>query len=204
MFFQKQHQREILSGVGNQIQALQDQGQYWDAWNIDPDYAQHPLPKTVLSPIEVIESGALRDQIRVTRRFNQSEFVQDYILDAKSPILKIVTQVNWQETHVFVKAAFPLIKTSDYATYEIPCGAIKRPTQPQTPQDKAKWEVSVLHWADFIDNSGDYGVSLLNDCRYGYDSQPSQLRLSLLRSPQAASPELTAGRSPVYLRSLPP
>jgi alpha-mannosidase len=208
--FDKIHQREVLSGAGNQLQAFQDSGQYWDAWNIDPNYAQHPLPSTDLKSIEWMEQGELRSRLRVVRQLGQSQFCQDYILDTESPLLKIATTVDWQERHVLVKAAFPLNVEANYATYEMPCGAIQRPTRPQTPAEQAKWEVPALHWADLTDLSlettghnqslwdssrnsliqnpkskiqNGYGVSLLNDCKYGYDAQPSQLRLTLLRSP---------------------
>ncbi|HEY9820320.1 MAG TPA: glycoside hydrolase family 38 C-terminal domain-containing protein, partial [Candidatus Sericytochromatia bacterium] len=189
--FDKIYQREVLSGAGNQLQAFQDKGQYWDAWNIDPNYAQHPLPPTQLKSIEWVERGVVRSCLRVVRQLGQSQFCQDYVLEAGSPLLKIVTTVDWQERHVLVKAAFPLNLEANYATYEIACGAIKRPTQPQTPAEQAKWEVPALRWADLGDET--YGVSLLNDCKYGYDAQSSQLRLTLLRSPSWPDPEADRG-----------
>ncbi|NES85634.1 MAG: hypothetical protein F6K10_31870 [Moorea sp. SIO2B7] len=189
--FDKTNQREVLSGAGNQLQAFQDKGQYWDAWNIDPNYSQHPLPPTHLKSIQWLDIGPIRWRIRVIRRLGKSEFCQDYILQTDSPILKIATTVNWQESHVLVKAAFPLNIESDRATSEIPCGAIQRPTLPQTAAEKAKWEIPALHWADLSDD--EYGVSLLNDCKYGYDSQPNQLRLTLLRSTCWPNPEADLG-----------
>ncbi|HBL11096.1 MAG TPA: alpha-mannosidase [Cyanobacteria bacterium UBA11162] len=225
--FDKMQQREVLSGAGNQLQAFQDSGQYWDAWNIDPNYTQHPLPPTQLLGIEWVEYGRLRSRIRVVRQLGESKFYQDYILDSESPILKIATVADWQERHVLLKVAFPLNLNTDYATYEIPCGAIQRTTQPQTPEEQAKWEVPSLRWADLTDftlpilnfelhptsesktqsNSTNnskiqnpkskiqngYGVSLLNDCKYGYDAQPSQLRLTLLRSSTWPDPDADRG-----------
>ncbi|MGK7933241.1 MAG: alpha-mannosidase [Microcystaceae cyanobacterium] len=179
--FDKMQQREILAGAGNQLQCFQDQGQYWDAWNIDPNYEEHSLPSPTLTSIEWLENDKLQSRIRVIKNFNRSTFTQDYILQAHSPILIIKTEVNWQETHVLLKATFPLGLRSEVASYEIPCATIQRPTVGKTEADKAKWEVSALHWADLTDNNQNYGVSLLNDCKYGYDSQPNQLRLSLLR-----------------------
>ncbi len=184
-------QREVLSGAGNQLQAFQDQGQYWDAWNIDPNSAQHPLPPAQLTSIEWLDRGSLQQRVRVIRQVGQSEFRQDYLLEADSPILKIVTQVDWQERHVMVKAAFPLTVEAEQATYEMPYGAIARPTNPTEPRDKAKWEVPALQWADL--GTDDYGVSLLNDCKYGYDAQPNQLRLTLLRSSTWPDPEADRG-----------
>ncbi len=189
--FDKIAQREVLSGAGNQLQAFQDSGQYWDAWNIDPDYPLHPLPPTQLKSIQWVERGELRSRLRVVRQLGQSQFCQDYILSAESSILKIATTVDWQERHVLVKAAFPLNLEANYATYEIPCGAIQRPTRPQTPAERAKWEVPALRWADLGDET--YGATLLNDCKYGYDAQPSQLRLTLLRSPSWPAPEADLG-----------
>jgi alpha-mannosidase len=200
--FDKINQHEVLSGPGNQLQAFQDKGQYWDAWNIDPNYAEHPLAPAKLSLIYHLERGAVRRRIRVVRKIGQSKFSQDYILEKGSGVLKIKTIVDWQERQVLVKAAFPLNIEADFATYEIPAGSIRRPTKPETPAEKAKWEVPALRWADLTKegeqgiNPSDplpYGVSLLNDCKYGYDAQPSQLRLTLLRSPNWPDPESDKG-----------
>ncbi|MBC1236042.1 alpha-mannosidase [Nostoc sp. 2RC] len=193
--FDKTYQREVLNGAGNQLQAFKDSGQYWDAWNIDPNYAQHPLPASNLQSIEWVEQGVVENRLRVVRQLGNSEFCQDYILQAGSPVLKISSRVNWQENQVLVKAAFPLNIEADFATYEIPCSAIRRPTQPQTPAEKAKWEVPALRWADLTSetNEGLYGISLLNDCKYGYDAKLNQLRLTLLRSPNWPDPEADRG-----------
>jgi len=188
--FDKINQREVLSGPGNQLQAFSDSGQYWDAWNIDPNYSSSPLPPTELVGINWRERGLLQ-RLRVVRKIGQSTFWQDYVLSPGSAVFKIQTMVDWQERQVLVKAAFPLNLEADFATYEIPCGVIKRATKSQTAAEAAKWEVSALNWADL--SGDDYGVSLLNDCKYGYDSQPNQLRLTLLRSPNWPDPEADKG-----------
>jgi alpha-mannosidase len=190
--FDKVHQREALAAPGNQLQAFHDQGQYWDAWNIDPHYADHPLPSPILRSIEWVNRGAIASRLRVVRQLGQSLFQQDYVLEAAAPILKIVSVVDWQERQVLVKAAFPLQVDADHATYEMPFGAIQRPTRSDDPRDKAKWEVPALQWADLSDSA--YGVSVLNDCKYGYDAQPSQVRLTLLRSPNWPDPQADVGR----------
>ena len=191
--FDLQHQREILRESGNQLQAFRDQGQYWDAWNIDPDYEQHRLPETQLKSIEVLELGPLRWRIQVVRLLGQSVFTQDYVLEADSPLLKVESEVDWREEHVLVKANFPLTLSSDLATYEIPFAAIERPTASDIPAEAAKWEVSALRWADLTDKSQNYGVSLLNDSKYGYDSRGDNLRISLLRSPTWPDPGCDRG-----------
>ena len=190
--YDKNARREILAEPAT-LQAFTDEGQYWDAWNIDPEYEQKQLDEPKLKSITWLEAGAIRQKIRVVRQLNESQFIQDYILENHSPILKVANTVDWQETHVMVKAAFNLNLQSETATYEIPCGAIERSTQPQTAAERAKWEVSGLNWADLTDREQNYGVSLLNDGKYGYDARSSCLRLTLLRSPVWPDPQSDRG-----------
>ena len=172
---------ETFDGGGNQLQAFQDQDQYWDAWNIAPDYQDHPLDNIQLHSIGWIESGPVRQTLRVVHTLNQSTLVQDYRLDVGATVLTVQTQVAWHETQVVLKVAFPLTVSAPQATYEIPFGAIARATPPATPQDQAKWEVPALRWADLSD--GERGVSLLTDYKHGFDATPNQLRLTLLKAP---------------------
>jgi len=200
--FDKQNQREILSAPGNQLQVFLDQGQYWDAWNIDPAYAEHalPCPKLVnikvdlsdLPPALCQASHAFQSYISVTRQFEESTFEQTYSLEQNSPILTIRNRVNWHERHALVKVAFPLRIESTTATYEIAAGSIRRPTIPQTDAEKAKWEVSALNWADLGDET--YGVTILSESRHGYDCRSNQIRLTLLRGSEFPDPEADLGQ----------
>ena len=190
--FDKINQREILKKPeGNQLQAFQDEGEYWDAWNINPNYQEYPLSPASLINIHWVEWGELKSCLRAIRKIGESEFCQDYILEKDSPLLKIKSRVNWQERHILVKATFPINIKADFVTYEIPCGAIQRTTKPETEREKAKWEVPALRWADISDDN--YGVSLLNDCKYGYDAKPDELRLTLLRGASWPDPEADVG-----------
>jgi alpha-mannosidase len=188
------NQREILASTGaNQLQAFQDGEQYWDAWNIDPKYAEKQLPPSKLKSIKWIEQGKIRQRIRVVRELAGSEFTQDYILDAHSPIVRIETRVDWHAEHVLIKANFHLNLTADISTAETACGAIDRHTTPETAAEKAKWELPMHRWVDLTDNGGGYGVSLLNDCKYGFDAGTDYLRLTLLRSTNWPDPTADRG-----------
>jgi alpha-mannosidase len=189
--FDKVNQVEVLKHSGTQLQAFEDRGQYWDAWNIDPNYQNFPLPACDLISINNSFYGSLETRILVKRKIGDSIFTQIYALRKGSSLLKVENSVDWQERHVLVKAAFSLNLEADFATYEIPCGAIQRTTKPQTEAEKAQWEVPAMRWADLSDR--DYGVSLLNDCKYGYDAQPNQLRLTLLRGSEWPDPEADKG-----------
>ena len=193
--FDKVHNRSLLSRAGNDLQAFRDSGQYWDAWDIAANYPQYPLPPAQKIQIFYEDRGAITTRIRVVRKLGQSTFNQVYILDKGSRVLHIQTQVDWQERHVVVKAAFPLNVNAAHATYEIPCGAIQRTTRPQTDAEKAKWEVPALRWADLSDTASNnsYGVSILSDCKHGYDAKPNQIRLTLLRGSEWPDPTSDRG-----------
>jgi len=183
--------RETLSAPGNDLQAFQDKGQYWDAWNIAPDYQDHPLETAQLRTMAWLDCGPLRQRLRVVKTLNQSTIIQDYILDRKSGILDIHTQVDWHETQVLLKAAFPVTVAAPYATYDIPYGASKRSTLPDPSHNAAKWEVPALRWADL--SQPDYGVSLITDSKHGFDATTGQLRLTLLKAPLWPDPNADRG-----------
>lgn len=185
--FDKLQQENILSGAGNQLQAFEDKGQYWDAWDIAPDYESKPLNSTKLLSIQWREKGEIRSVIRVIRQLNQSTFTQDYCLESNSSILKIHTIADWQEEQIILKAAFPLTIKNSACDYETPCGTLRR-----SPEiDPAKWEVPALRWADLSD--GNSGVSLINNSHHGYEAKPNQLRLTLLKSPLWPDPKADRG-----------
>ncbi|AIE75494.1 Alpha-mannosidase [Synechocystis sp. PCC 6714] len=188
------NQRKILVGNGNQLQFFQDQGQYWDAWNIDPNYENYPLPSAQLVDWQWLEHGPLRWRLRVVKKFQQSVFTQDYCLTKDSPLLEIKTEVDWRETHVMVKAAFPLALQSEIFTTEAPCAVVDRRTNPQTKTEKAQWEVPHQHWFSLTDSQQNYGVSLLNNCKYGCDVKNNLMRLTLLRSSVWPDPNADRGR----------
>jgi alpha-mannosidase len=192
---EKSTQTEAFSSPGNQLQAFRDQGQYWDAWNIAPDYEKHPLPQPILKSIEWIETGSIRQRLRIHYQLNASTISQDYILDADTPFLKVENTIHWQENQVLLKVNFPLSVSSDIATYEIPFGAIARSTNPQTEADKAKWEVPALRWADLSNPQGNppFGISLLTDSKHGFDASQNHLRLTLLKSPLWPDPQADRG-----------
>lgn len=194
--YDKIQQRFILKGPGNQLQFFQDQGQYWDAWNIDPNYGNYPLEKATLQQIEWIRWHPLEQRLRVTWQFRQSQIQQDYCLEIYSPVLKIETVIDWQESHILLKAAFPLEIAAPKITCESPGGTTERPTLPNadpnpelSAADQAKWEIPFLHWLDLATEKGDYGLSLLTRDKHGVDAQPEQVRLTLLRSPTWPDPD---------------
>ncbi|MGB6546749.1 MAG: glycoside hydrolase family 38 C-terminal domain-containing protein [Candidatus Acidiferrales bacterium] len=177
---------------GNLLQTFVDKPQEYDAWNIDADFEKVHWDLTTAESVQLVERGPLRAVIRVTKKFQNSTFVQDITVYAGIPRVDVVTDADWHEQHILLKAGFTLAAHSDVATYEIPFGTIERPTTRRTPQEQSMFEVPALQWADLGDAT--HGFSLLNDCKYGYDGKDNVLRISLLRSPTYPDPQADQGR----------
>lgn len=191
----KDTKREFLAAnaCGNQLQTYVDTPKEYDAWNIDPGTLDGTMtPIDGVDSVAVVADGPLRKTIRIERMWSKSHFVQDISLDAGADTVSIANDVDWHETHVLLKAAFPLAASSAKATFEIPYGSIERTTTRNNSWEKAQFEVPALRWADLGD--GKQGFSLLNDSKYGYDALGNTLRLTLLRSPTWPDPDADRGR----------
>ncbi len=183
----------IASGAcGNELIAFEDKPKEYDAWNIDADFEKSFTRLDMVDSVQLTERGPLRATIRVTRTWQHSKFVQDITLYAGIDRVDVVNDFDWHETHVLLKAAFPLAASSEHATYEIPYGSIERPTTRNNSWEAAKFEVPALRWADLGDAG--HGFSLINDSKYGYGAKGNVLRISLLRSP--TWPDADADRGP--------
>ena len=166
---------------GNLLQTFRDKPKQWDAWNIDADFEKEHWDLAQADEVKLIESGPLRAVVRVKNHFQNSTFVRDIIVNAGSPRVDVKMTADWHEKHILLKVAIPVSVHNNMATFEIPYGSIERPTTRNTRAEQGKFEVPALHWADLSDEK--HGLSLLNDCKYGYDAKGNVLRLSLLRSP---------------------
>ena len=186
--YDKRAKREVLAGAGNELQVFEDPE---NAWEVPWNFWKRTVALDEGCEVQVIESGPVRAIIRVTRRMGESVFAQDLTLCERSRRLDVHMRVDWRAKHKLLKVAFPVCVDPGKATYEIPYAAIERTTKPRTRADKAKFEVPALMWADLSQRG--YGVSLLNDCKHGYDIRDNVMRLSLLRAPTSPDPHADEG-----------
>lgn len=179
----------ILAGEkANEFQFFFDKPLSWDAWDIDPRFEAQRAGSVRLLSKEVVVQGNTQDVLRFEWRLNRSVIVQHITFYHDQKRVDFKTSVDWQEEHKLLKVAFPVDIVAGKATYEIPFGALERPTHTNTSWEQAQYEVCGHRFADL--SEGNYGVSLLNDCKYGYDIKGSTIRLSLQRAPRW--PDLTA------------
>ena len=178
------------SACANQLQFFKDTPKDYDAWNIDPGTLD-VAPKTIgqVDSVELIHGNPLYPQIQIKSHWQSSKFVQTVTVE--DDYLDVENDIDWHESHVLLKAAFPLAAGGPFATYEIPYGTIDRPTTRNNSWEKAQFEVPAQQWADLGD--GKHGLSLINDSKFGYDAVGNTLRLTLLRSPKWPDPDADMG-----------
>ena len=191
--FDKQAEREVLAGgaIANQFQAFEDRPLNFDAWDVDIYYDDKLYLAEPASSIRMLENGPLRQTIEIKRRILDSPYTQRISLSRDSQRLDFETIIDWNERSTLLKVAFPVDILSPVATYEIQWGNVQRPTHRNTSWDWARFESCAHKWVDL--SEGDYGVSLLNDCKYGHDIHDNVLRLTLLRGSGVPDPAADYG-----------
>lgn len=190
--FDKVNHRPVLKeGVcGNVLQAFEDKPIGNDAWDIDIYYQEKMWEIRDVDRVEIRETGPVRAVVRFYKRFLESVLVQDVMIYHDIARIDFANHIDWKEKQILLKAAFPINLNATVATYEIQYGNVQRPTHWNTSWDLARFEVVGHKWADVSEEG--YGISLLNDCKYGYDIKEDVMRLTLLKS--ATSPNVDADR----------
>ena len=180
---------------GNELQILKDTGGTdYPAWNvIQSEMNADPVATLNTAPdsIEVVQDTPGEKVVRISRTWSQSTFTQDIILGADSDRVDVKMNVNWNEDNRMLKIAFPFAANADKTSYEIAYGSVDRPTTRDNSVDAAKFEVYGHKWADVTDNGKEFGTSILNDSKYGWDAlkinqggnPATRLRLTAIRSP---------------------
>ncbi|MEW5993167.1 MAG: glycoside hydrolase family 38 C-terminal domain-containing protein, partial [Candidatus Zixiibacteriota bacterium] len=178
----KAEDRELLSGPVR-LQLLHDEPERWAAWEIDYDDIATKPRGIVGDSVDVlmIENGPARVSLEVARASGNSGFRRKISLSAGKAANRVefACAVDWFERETLLKAAFSLTTANNNVTYDLGLGSIERGlNRPEL------YEVPGHQWADMTSKTGDYGVAILNDCKYGWDHPDTEtLRLTLIHTP---------------------
>ena len=148
-------------------------------WRLDED-----------AEITPVTDGS-RAGFKVVKHYMHSTIVQHIWLYSESRRIDFETEIDWHEHHQLLKAAFPLDVHANSATYEIQFGHVNRTTHENTGWDKAQFEVYGHKWVDLSENG--YGIAMLNDCKYGFNTEGSTLKLTVLKCGTHPNPEADQG-----------
>ncbi|MEW8960807.1 alpha-mannosidase [Paraclostridium dentum] len=180
--YDKENKREVLAKGerGNVLQMFEDKPMAHEAWDIDIFYQEKMREVKDLQSVELIEDGNIKAVIRFKYKYMNTTISQDMIVYANSNRIDFKTNVDWREKKQLLKVAFVVDIRSTMATYDVQFGNVKRPTHWNTSWDRARFESVAQQWVDLSERN--YGVSLLDNCKYGHDIKDNVMRLTLLKS----------------------
>ena len=184
--FDKKANKELLASPAR-LEFLREVPIKYPAWNMYWKDRRKPVAGYVEGPakIKIVENGPVRVALEIARECADSVFIQKLCLsagDAGSRV-EFKTYIDWQTKECCLKAAFPLTVSNPNATYNLTMGTIQRNTN-----HSKKFEVPSHEWFDLTDKDGSYGVTVLEDCKFGSDKPADNIvRLTLLHTPVARS-----------------
>ena len=187
--YDKAADRELIpkGQRANQYVIFDDKPLYWQAWDVEVFHLdtrrELPSGKTKISEnkahrVSVVTQTKISDKSSIETTITLSAAIKD-----EPTQIEVHSKVDWHEDMQFLKVEFPVDILNTEASYETSFGIVKRPTHYNTDWDMAKFEVCCHRFADLSESS--YGVSILNDSKYGFATHGNRMRLSLLRSPKA-------------------
>lgn len=180
--FDKTLSRELLSKPA-QLEMLREKPEEWPSWNMDwKDRQQQPVGfMNNNATVSILEKGPVRVSLLIKRDGMNSSVEQVVSLAAGQAgrRIEVANKVDWQSKEVSLKASFLLTVANKMATYNLGVGTLRR-----SNNDSLKYEVPSKEWFDLTDQSGKFGVTVLEDCKYGSDKpDDNTLRLTLLYTP---------------------
>jgi len=184
--FDKQAQRELMSGSGNHFCLYKDVPSMWDAWDLDSMAEMQPVATDEPVTLEVISRGPLVGRIKLRRSLHHSTISQIISLRRGSRRIEFSTAVDWREKHKLLKVAFPFAIHTNEAIHEIQFGHLRRPNHRSRQYDADRFEVCNHKWTALAEENR--GVAVLNDSKYGLSVTGGSINLSLLKSALAPDP----------------
>ena len=180
--YDKECDREVLKAgeKGNLLRMYEDKPMHYDCWDIDMYYSEKYWDAEKADKIQWTEEGPVRATLEIQRTISNSVIKQEIHFYADSRRIDFSTWVDWKEHQHLLKVHFPVNIHSDEATFEVQFGNLKRKIHGNTSWDEARFESCGQKWMDI--SEGHYGVSLLNDCKYGYSAKDSNIALTLIKS----------------------
>ncbi len=174
----------VASGKAIRLALFTENESYeWPAWEIlKKTLDREPVSITDDVKLTLVEYGELRKSLCIEKKHGESVFRQYVRLyeGTRASRIDFYNEIDWRSTNALLKAEFPLAVSNPNATYDLSLGSVQRGNNTVTA-----YEVYGHYWADLTDRKGDYGVSIMNNGKYGWD-KPSDntLRLTLLHTPK--------------------
>ena len=153
----------------------------WPAWEMNYEEANKEADRIpALVSVSIEENGPARVAFKVVQQDkNRSKFVNIIALTDGGECVEVYSEIEWQSLCTLAKNKFSFNCANDKATFDLGLGAIERENM-----SEKLFEVPAQKWADLSDKNGSFGVSVISECKYGWDKfNDSALRMTVLHTP---------------------
>lgn len=180
--YDKKNDREVLKEgqKGNRMVMYEDKPMCFDNWDIDMYYTEKGWDVSNLARFEWTDLGPVSVSLEIERKISNSLIRQKITFYADNAVIRFDTYVDWKEHQHLLKVHFPVDLHTDEATFDIQFGNLTRKIHRNTSWDEARFESCGQKWMDM--SEGHYGVSMLNDCKYGHSALDGVMTLTLIKS----------------------
>ena len=173
--FDKKNGKELFTGgeTGCRAVIINDPS---DTWSHDIKTYADEIGSFGNATMKIMENGPLRAIIRITTTYGASTLTCDWTLYSGSRQLEAKVMLDWHEHLKMLKFSFPVDVEEPAATYETSYGHIVRATN--------GYEDPGQRWIDLSGNRNGniYGLTVINDAKYGYSVLGNDMRVSIARS----------------------
>lgn len=178
--FDKELQQELLSAPIRMALHKYNGSHDWPAWELDykevmaepKAYAEKPL-------FRIAANGAAYVCVETRRTAEDSVFVQRISLGCGEQTVRVENEIEWRSPRTLLKTPFSFTVQNENAAYDLGLGFIRRGLNTEK-----LYEVPAQNWADI--SSEAFGVSVLSDCKYGWDHPTADtIRLTGIHTPRA-------------------
>ena len=169
-----------------------------DTWAHDVTAFDDVIGAFIATNVRLVEHGPVQSVIRVTSSYRSSSMTHDFRLTPDGDQIEVHVVLDWREQRKMLKLRFPVNVEGGQVTNEVAYGHVHTAASGD--------EMPMQSWVDVSGTSPDaqvaYGVSLINDSKYSFDVNGSEIGMTVARSPAYAHHVPTAidpDHSPSYL-----
>lgn len=179
-YYDKRLKREFADG-GKKMAVVTQYRDVGDCWDIRPQNYASSRREARCTGFGLFADGPLA-VARGSYRIGGSSVTIQYTLTDHSPALKLELAIDCHQKSQMLRIEFPTAIETDECSFNVPFGHIKRKTTENNSIEKAQFEVSGQKFVDL--SNQEYGLSLINDCKYGFRCKNGVIDVDLVRSPR--------------------
>lgn len=185
LFYKKYNRELIRNEDGISVHVYKEGKRKYPAWEISPDWTIRPVNKGIVKGIKLIEDSNRIKKIELIYKFKHTKISHFICLRPNSDMVEFKTDIDVHDKYMLFKTRFPLDLNTDHLMGEMSYGNVKRPLVPRSEMEEGKFEFPAHKYVDISEE--DFGVTLLNNSKYGFSNNEKGLYLTLLHTPERAS-----------------